>query len=185
VLYVGICSNREESAEELATFARNRGMIFTIYRDPQGTIARRLGLSTVPAVALLDQAGTLVHGGGLETSGGRLALDVSVNSALAKKTAAPEVVPTPIDRPGPRRVAEDPYGAPAFSSELIFERIPGTAAFHCSTITEAANGDLLCLWYGGSFESADDQTLFLARRRRGERDWQAPQPLIRGPQPLP
>jgi len=40
-------------------------------------------------------------------------------------------------------------------------------AYHCSTLTEAANGDLLCLWYGGSYEASDDQKLFLARKKKG------------------
>jgi predicted neuraminidase len=93
--------------------------------------------------------------------------------------------PTPIDQPGARRDLPDRYGSLSFAAELVFERIPGAAAFHCSTITEAANGDLLCLWYGGSYESADDQSLFLSRRAAGERTWQPPQVLIAGPDPLP
>ncbi len=49
---------------------------------------------------------------------------------------------------------DDPYGSFSFSSELVFEKIPWAAAHHCSTICEAGNGDLLCLWYGGSYEAA-------------------------------
>ena len=70
---------------------------------------------------------------------------------------------TPIDQPGTPRELDDPYGTLSFSSELVFEKIPNAVAFHCSTICQAAGGDLLCLWYGGSYESADDQALFLAR----------------------
>jgi len=85
----------------------------------------------------------------------------------------------PIGQSLPRRILEDPFGAVAFSSELIFEKIPESPAHHCSTIAEAANGDLLVVWYGGSFESADDQALFLSRRKKGERVWGQPEVLLR------
>ena len=62
---------------------------------------------------------------------------------------------------------------------MIFEKIPDAPAHHCSTIAEAGNGDLLVVWYGGSYESADDQALFLSRRKKGERSWIKPEVLIR------
>ncbi len=52
---------------------------------------------------------------------------------------------------------------------------------HCSTITEAPNGDLLVSWYGGSYESSDDQVLFLSRRKKGARVWSKPQIIVRSP----
>lgn len=190
VVYIGVCSNNVESAEELAAFARSRGMIFSIYRDPKAEVAKHLGVSAVPSVALLDQTGKLAHRGGLEAFGGRLAFDAAVANTVAKNKeptapTANDVAATPINQPGMKHEHEDPYGSLAYASEFVFERIPNAAAYHCSTITQAANGDLLCLWYGGSYESADDQTLFLSRRRPGERFWSEPKALIRGPQPLP
>lgn len=187
VVYIGICSNSVETPDELGAFARKRGMIFSIYRDREGAIAKQMGISTIPSVVLLDRSGKLAHRGPLESARGRLAFDAAVAAATGKaplKDPA-ELPATPIDRPEQPRERDDPFGALSFSSELIFERIPDAAAFHCSTIAQAANGDLLCLWYGGSFESADDQTLYLARRRAGERTWQEPQALLRGPRPLP
>ncbi len=185
VLYLGVCSNSVESADELGIFARNQGLIFTIYRDPKATIAGKIGLTTVPSVALIDSAGRLIHKGGLESDAGLLAFDAAVTDKVTPRGEGVSVKPSLIAQPGEKRTAVDRYGSLSFSSELLFERIPQAAVFHCSTITEAANGDLLCLWYGGSFESADDQTLFLARRRAGERIWQTPQALIKGPEPLP
>ncbi len=187
VLYLGICSNDVESPEELQTFARQQGMIFTIYRDPQAAVAKQLGITSVPSVALLDQSGKLVHRGGLENEGGLLALDAAVTSATTSRETAKTdgIVSTPIDQPGPKHDHADQFGSLSFSSELIFEKIPEAVAFHCSTFAEAANGDLLCLWYGGSYESADDQALFLSRRHPGEREWQKPRALVTGPKPLP
>jgi len=185
VVYIGVCSNGVETPDELEEFARKRGLIFTIYRDPQATIAAKLDISTVPAVALIDANGRLAHRGGLESSAERLAFDAAVTDTVIPRGESAAIVPTPIARPGEKREIADLYGEVSFSSELLFERIPGASVYHCSTITQAANGDLLCLWYGGSYESADDQTLFLARRLAGERTWQPPQALIRGPDPLP
>lgn len=185
VVYVGICSNEVESAEELGNFARDRGMIFTIYRDPQAQAAKKLGISTIPSVVLIDSTGCLVHRGGLESGANLLAFDAAVTNNVTPRGEGAAIKPTPIDHPGEKQPIVNRYGAISFSSELLFDQIPDAAVFHCSTITEAANGDLLCLWYGGSYESADDQTLFLARRRAGERTWQPPQVLLRGPEPLP
>ena len=64
----------------------------------------------------------------------------------------------------------DPIESRVFSSELIFDKIPRAPDHHCSTLAEAPNGDLLCVWYGGSYEVADDEVLYLARRRKGPRD---------------
>src|SRR5207342_752363 len=74
---------------------------------------------------------------------------------------------TPIDRPGLPLPFEDPHGSISYSSELIFESIPGAPVHHASSIVQAANGDLLVTWYGGSYESADDEALFMARRKKG------------------
>jgi predicted neuraminidase/peroxiredoxin len=179
VLYVGICSNSVESADELRDFAQKRGLRFAVYRDPAAQIARQWGIQTVPAAVLVDRGGKIAHRGGLESEGQQLALDAAIVNGNAQQHDRASVQPTPIDEPGPKRTLPDLYGAPAFASELVFERIPGTVAFHCSTITQTPRGDLLCLWYGGSYESADDQTLFLARRPKGSRIWQPPQPILR------
>ena len=186
VAYVGVCPNAAETPDELREFGQNRGMIFTIYRDPEAALAKQLGISHVPSVALVDRTGRLLHRGDLASEEGLLALDAAVTAATAKREAPRRgVAPTPISEIGEAQPAENLYGTLSFSSELIFEEIPDAAVFHCSTITEAPNGDLLCLWYGGSYESADDQSLFLARRAKGERVWQKPEVLLRGPDPLP
>ncbi len=114
-----------------------------------------------------------------------MAFDAAVNNKITPRKDEDAIKPSPIAQPGTKLKELDKYGALSFSSELLFDRIPGASVYHCSTIAEAANGDLLCLWYGGSYESADDQTLFLARRRAGERTWQSPRVLIKGPDPLP
>jgi predicted neuraminidase len=181
VLFVAVCSNPAESADELRTFAQRRGMILPLERDPTGDVAKQFAAQATPELFLLDATGTLVFHGGLAEESGRRAADAAIVSLLAKKPIAPAASPvggTPIDHPGPQRTIDDPYGTVWHAAELVFEKIPTAAAHHCSVICEAGNGDLLCLWYGGSYESADDQTLFLARRPAGKRTWSEPQSLI-------
>jgi predicted neuraminidase len=188
VLFVGICSNAEEAGEELRTFQQRRGLIFPLYRDPRRTAAQQFGARVTPELYLLDRAGKLVFHGGLSDEASRAAAEAAIANLLAGKTVETGTLPaegTPLEKPGAKREIDDPYGTIAFASELVFEKIPDAPAHHCSTICEAGNGDLLCLWYGGSYESADDQALFLARKRPGEKSWSTPQVLSRNPEQPP
>jgi predicted neuraminidase/peroxiredoxin len=181
VLFVGVCSNTAESQDELRTFAQRRGIIFPIYRDPVGDVARQFGARSTPELFLLDRWGRLVYHGGLHDAAARQDLAGAVGNLLRKQPIDPSSRPvegTLLDSPGPKREIDDPYGTISFSSELVFERIPFVPAHHCSTICEAAQDELLCLWYGGSYESADDQVLFLSRKKPGEKNWSPPRVLV-------
>jgi len=184
VLIVGICPNAAETGDELQTFLQRRGIIFPVYRDPDGNVARRFGAHFTPEIFLIDRQGTLVFHGGLQDDKAMAAYEAALLDLLRKQQVAVvshRVEGTPIDQPGAKLDVEDPYGTIAFSSELVFEKIPKAAAHHCSTICEAANHDLLCLWYGGSFESADDQALYLSRRKPGTRNWSEPTIIVQNP----
>ncbi|MBX7256646.1 MAG: exo-alpha-sialidase, partial [Candidatus Hydrogenedentes bacterium] len=186
VLFVGVCSNPEESGEELRTFQQNGGCIFPIYRDPARAVANQFGAKVTPEFFLLDKAGKVLYHGGLGSE--KKGLEPAIVSLLGRKPIAvteAEAQGTAIDQPGPKREIPDPYGSFAFSSELIFTKIPGVAVHHCSTITEAPNGDLLCLWYAGSYESAEDQALYMARLVKGQRVWSTPQRLLQNPEAPP
>lgn len=181
ILFVGIFPNAEETAQEVRRFAQSKGWLFPIYRDPERKAAGQFGATVTPETFLLDRSSALVYHGVIgETNGPGLsaALSAFLNEEPVKVGQVP---PTgiPIGQSLPRRILEDPFDSVAFSSELIFEKIPEAPAHHCSTIAEAANGDLLVVWYGSSYESADDQTLFFSRRRKGVREWSEPEVLIR------
>jgi predicted neuraminidase len=181
LLFVGVCANEMETADELRDFAQRRGVIFPIYRDPTGDAVKKLTPRFTPELFLLDREGALVFHGGLQSDEARRAVDNAIANVLAKKPVEVRqfaVEGTPLGKPGASRAVSDPYGAIGFASELVFEKIPFAAAHHCSTICEAANGDLLCLWYGGSYESADDQVLFLARRAPKDKSWSEPRVLM-------
>jgi len=177
VLLVGVFPNARESGDQIRRFAQRMGFVFPVYRDPEARAARRLGARVTPEAFLLDSNGYLIYRGAL----GPQLTEATAALIAARRPAGGETPAsgTPIGSAGAAREPEDPYGSVWFSSELIFETIPGAPAHHASTLVEAANGDLLAAWYGGSYESADDQTLFLARRKKGECGWSAPQALIR------
>jgi predicted neuraminidase/peroxiredoxin len=184
VLFVGVSSNPAESGEELRLYAQSRGMVFPIYRDFSGALAKRLGARVTPEVFLVDSTSRLLYQGSLLPRDGRGGVEPAITRLLAGQdvvTPQVEAEGTPIAEPGPKREIVDPYGFPWFVAQPVFNKIPGMPAHHCSTLAEAANGDLLCLWYGGSYESAEDQVLFLARRRSGQRAWDEPEVLVRNP----
>lgn len=181
-LLVGVCPNEKESGDELRTFAQRRGLIFPVYRDPNGAIAKQFGAIATPEVFLLDRQGKLVFHGGLQAGAAREAFEAAVAATVKGEpivAGTRKVEGTPLGHVGPAREFSDPFGSVSFASELVFEKIPFAAAHHCSTLCQAANSDLLCLWYGGSYESADDQMLFLARKKPDAKNWSEPQVLAR------
>ncbi|MFN8710520.1 MAG: exo-alpha-sialidase [Planctomyces sp.] len=210
ILYVGIVSDPDQSSEEIRDWMKKRGIIFPVYRDPEGTVRKRFGASVTPEIFLLDEAGRLRFRGGpggaeepprkkasMHYPSAPIATDFPLwirsleMAILGLLEGVPVEVPdvpgagTPITADLPPVERADLWGNVRFSSQMIFDHIPGASAYHCSTLTEAANGDLLCLWYGGTYESADDETLFLARLRPGEDRWSKPEPVISDPKQPP
>jgi predicted neuraminidase len=181
ILFVGIFPNAEETSAETRRFAQSQGLLFPIYRDPEGKATKRFGASVTPETFLLDADGALVYRGAIGGANDSVLAPV-LTAFLDGRPVEPKQVPakgTPIGQAAPKLSAEDSFGPVTFSSELIFETIPDVPAHHCSTIAEAGNGDLLVVWYGGSYESADDQALFLSRRKQNGRGWSKPEVLIR------
>jgi len=178
VMFTGVFPNTAESGDEVLRFCQAYGFVFPCYRDPSRSAARTLGATVTPEAFLLDHSGKLIFQGNIA------GLANAVDDVLAKRpvaTASTAASGTPVGRPGPLLAFADSHGSVSYSSELIFETIPGAPVHHASSIAEAANGDLLVTWYGGSYESADDEALFLARRKKGERNWEQPRMLRRDP----
>lgn len=181
ILVVGIVPNSVESGEEIRVYCQRKGVRFPVYRDPQGEAAALLGATVTPEAVMVDDSGEVIYRGAIVSGGETPLADAmqAVHEGEKVPVAEMQATGTPISGPGPPREVEDPYGFIHFQSELVFEVAPGAVSHHCSTLTEAANGDVLCLWYGGSYESANDQALFLSRRKAGERTWSAPEPMLR------
>src|SRR5271168_395728 len=65
---VGINSNRVESAESVATHAREHGLTFPILKDNDNHLADALGASFTPETYLFDASGTLRYHGRIDDS---------------------------------------------------------------------------------------------------------------------
>jgi predicted neuraminidase len=178
VLLVGIFSDPEQKAAEVRAYCQSHGFNFPVYLDPQMTAAKRFGAQVTPTAYLLDNTGRLIYKGSVQELSAAI---IAHDSGSTPRSEEGEINGTPIGKHRPPREIVSPYGAIEFSSELIFDSIPGYPVHHCSTITEAANGDLLASWYGGSYESSDDQVLFLSRRKKGARTWSKPEILVQSP----
>ncbi len=181
ILFIGVCSNPAESGEELRRFAVNLGAIFPLYRDPTGAVRDVFGAATTPECFLLDREGKLLYRGALGGGAEEAGLERAVTQYLGRQTVDPSQTPvdgTSMAAPGPPRDIPNRYGLPLFRSQFIFQEVPGAAVHHCSTVAEAPNGDILALWYGGSYESAEDQALYLARLERGAAAWNAPERVL-------
>jgi predicted neuraminidase/peroxiredoxin len=185
VLFIGVCSDPDQGGEELREFLQRKGAIIPVYRDPSRQVAKQFGAAVTPEYFLLDKDGKLLYHGALGTKEKGLA--VALANLIEGKSVKVEPVALdgdPIDAKRAKLDISDPYGTMYFRSEMIFEKIPGVAVVHCSTVAEAPNGDILCLWYGGSYESAEDQSLFLARQKKGESSWSVVERII-GPSDMP
>jgi predicted neuraminidase len=176
-LLVGVFPNGEP-ATEVRAYCQSRGFNFPVYLDSGMKAAKHFGAQVTPEAFLLDRAGKLVYRGSLERLGAAM---TALDSGKAAPGSEGKPAGTPIGERLPARRIQDPYGAIEYSGELIFDRIPGFPVHHCSSITEAPNGDLLVTWYSGSYESSDDQALFISRRNKGSRTWSTPALLLKSP----
>jgi predicted neuraminidase/peroxiredoxin len=178
ILLTAVFPDPAETGAEVRSFCQIHGFNFPVYLDPGQKAAKRFGVRVTPEAFLLDQEGKLAYSGSIH---GLAAALPEFDSGSPLPSSEDTVSGTPLGEPLAKRNIEDPYGEIHFSSELIFDKIPGYPVHHCSTITEAPNGDLLVSWYGGSYESSDDQVLFLSRRKKGTSVWSKPEIIVRSP----
>ena len=174
VMTVAIFPDPAESGDEIRAFCQTAAFVFPCYRDPAHRAVRQLSVRVTPEAFLYDSKAAIVFHGAIDS------LQQAFGDWLAGRPApsGTAATGTPIDKSLPARPFQDPYDPISFSSELIFEKIPGFPAHHASTMAMAANGDLLVAWYGGSYESSDDEGLLFTRRRKGHRQWDQPQCLL-------
>jgi len=71
VLIVGVSSNATETDNELRQFAQHAGLIFPLYHDRDGSVARQFAAQRTPEIFLLDKQGQLVFHGGLQDARNR------------------------------------------------------------------------------------------------------------------
>jgi hypothetical protein len=66
VRFLGVDPNIQDSAQEIATFAKDAGMEFPILRDPMQVVTDRLGVTRTTEVFLLDADFQLVYRGAVD-----------------------------------------------------------------------------------------------------------------------
>lgn len=181
MLVVGICPNEAETGADLRRYLQTRGVRFPVYRDAYGEARAVYAPTATPEAVLVDRSGSVVYRGAIERGGESYLADAMRAMQRDKAIDITETSPegTPIGEADASLPMDDPYGTIRFSSELVFDRAGDAVAHHCSSIAETVNGDLVCVWYGGSYESADDQSIYLARQAAGTRAWSEPESIIR------
>jgi thiol-disulfide isomerase/thioredoxin len=68
VRFLGINSNKQEPAEEVAAHARRVALPFPVVKDPNNVIADRWGALVTPEAFVLDAQGTVVYHGRIDDS---------------------------------------------------------------------------------------------------------------------
>ncbi len=68
VALIGINSNKEETAADIAAHAKEKGLTFTILKDAGNRVADQLGAGRTPEVFLLDASGKLVYHGAVDNA---------------------------------------------------------------------------------------------------------------------
>jgi len=63
VQFIGINSNKQEPAEEVAKHAKEHGFKFPVLKDPDNVIADRFGAQVTPEIYVLDSEGVLRYHG--------------------------------------------------------------------------------------------------------------------------
>ena len=178
ILTIAVFEGAGVSGSEVRRYCQFHGINFPAYLDPERSIANKFDARVTPSAFLLDRGSKLVYSGSIDGFARAVAAFDESKSIPASETG---VAGTPVDASLSPRAMSDPYGGIHFSSELIFSKIDGYPVHHCSSMTLAPNGDLLVSWYGGSYESSDDQVLFLARLKNGTHVWSTPEILVRNP----
>jgi peroxiredoxin len=68
ITFLGINSNKNESVEEVAQHAKEKGLNFTILKDPDNKVADQYGASVTPEAYLIDTSGKIRYHGALGSS---------------------------------------------------------------------------------------------------------------------
>jgi predicted neuraminidase len=72
--------------------------------------------------------------------------------------------------------------APLYQSEFVISKVtPRYPSGHASTIVEPPNGGLLCAWYAGQQEAAQDVAVWYSRKAPGSSEWTTPAILADDP----
>ncbi len=127
ILVTAIFPDPAETGAEVRSFCQAHGFNFAVYLDPGRKAAKTFGARVTPEAFLLDKEGKLTYSGSIHGLAAALA---AFDSGSPLPASEDSVSGTPIGDALPKRAMEDPYGEIDFSSELIFDKIPGYPVHH-------------------------------------------------------
>jgi peroxiredoxin len=85
VLFVGVFSNRGESREEVAAYARKHRLEFPSLKDTGARVADALDARVTPEAFLVDSAGRLLYQGQVLSKQGKPYLEEAIQAVLADR----------------------------------------------------------------------------------------------------
>ena len=117
VVFVGIDSNRQDAATEIAAYARQHGLEFPILKDLNQAVADQVGATRTPEIVVLDKSRTIRYRGRVDDQYGlvknasyqrkeptRRDLATALDELLAGKDGQPahDRIERLLDRPRPQ-----------------------------------------------------------------------------------
>jgi predicted neuraminidase len=62
-------------------------------------------------------------------------------------------------------------------STFIYKKLDNVSSSHAASLLELTNGDIICAWFGGKYESSADSSHYYSRLKKGTKQWNAPELL--------
>ncbi|MBC7321211.1 exo-alpha-sialidase [bacterium] len=66
-------------------------------------------------------------------------------------------------------------------SSSLFKSFEGKPMSHASNILELSNGDILAVWYAGTYETSPDEAILMSRLKKNSKNWEEPKVLVDTP----
>jgi len=66
-------------------------------------------------------------------------------------------------------------------SSTLFKRLKDKPMSHASNILELSNGDILAVWYAGTYETSPDEAILMSRLKKDSKNWEEPRVLVDTP----
>ena len=137
VVFIGINSNPQDSAEDIATYVEQHGIGFPILKDTEQAVALALGATRTPEVVVVDDTGLVCYRGRIDDQydPGVARPEPTVNylaDALAELTAGKPVTLAITEPTGCLIQLPDPEGIPTPTTSLTFaSEISRVLQRHC------------------------------------------------------
>ena len=137
VAFIGVNSNPQDSADDIATYVEQHGIHFPILKDADQAVALALGATRTPEVVVIDDTGNVCYRGRIDDQydPGVLRPEPTAHylaDALAELTSGKPVTLAITEPTGCLMQLPDPEGSPAPTTSLTFaNEISRVLQKHC------------------------------------------------------